>query len=558
MSLLGSLGAALTELTDGAVSALQPLAQRLDSWVNLATGFGTNRDKSMASTFQAGCMLTDADFRALYTYEDLAGKIADTFPREEMRLGFGLSGYAPDELAEAGKYLRKFELPQTVTDARIWGNVFGGSAIWPLVDDGLAPEEPLDLSKIRTVLGLRVIDRRWLIPETWYYTGPNAGYPELFRVVQPTQGGSLLTIGRIHESRLVRFPGVRTEWQEKLRLMMWDNSCFVKVYDALRSSGNTWKAIEVLVTDANQGVFKIQHLFDLVTSDPTQGDDAANFASSPSGKLLKRIAFMDRTRSAGRAIVLDKDLEDFERKPTSFAGLPDLSDRAWQRISAASEIPISRLIGQAPAGLNATGDAETEMFYAKVSSNQCQLVEPRLRQLLRILFAAQDAPKLTKRIDTSPTAISQKARKLPAPKPKEDAADYVARVSAQIAQYGMVSANQPQLILPSQRALIDDDPTEDLVITWLPLWAPSATELADIQLKKAQAAGLLITNQCLLPEEAMLSFDENSGWKFDREAREQILEDNAEELLQKSIDNKLNPPELEPKPGDKVPPPKEK
>jgi phage-related protein (TIGR01555 family) len=546
MSLLGSFGAALGELVQGVSAGLVPF--RSDGWQNLATGYGTSRDKTMAATFERGCALDDVTLSNLYSYDDLAGKVCDVYPKEEFRVGFAISGFDPGEVADAEKYLRKFEIPQTFTDARIWGNVYGGSAIWPLVDDGMSPDEPLDLTRIRSVMGTRVIDRRWLIPETWYFTGPKAGYPELYRVVQPTQGGALLIIGRIHESRLIRFPGARTEWQRKLSLLMWDESVLVKAYAALRSAGQVWQAIENLVSDANQGVFKIQHLFDLVTADPTQGDDAANFANSPSGKLLKRIAFMDRSRSSGRAIVLDKDLEDFERKPTSFAGLPELSQGQWQRVAAASDIPVSMLIGEAPAGLNATGSAEAEAFHAKVRANQEQIDEPRLRQLMRILFSAQDAPKLTKKIE-SPTQKGKGSIKAKAEakeqKGKQDALMSSPRLSAMAAQYGMLSQNQPLEPDPAEQAP-EQDPIADLEITWLPLRALSAAELSDLTLKRAQAGVALITAQVLLPEEVALSLDEDSGWKLDKEMRENILEENAEELLQKATENKLNPPENDP------------
>jgi uncharacterized protein len=557
MSLLGSFGATLTELVQG----VSPLVRMtLDGWQNLATGYGTSRDKTMSATFEQGCPLNDMTLSAMFSYDDLAGKICDVYPKEEMRCGFTISGYQPNEIADAQKYLNKFELPQTMTDARIWGNVYGGSVIWPLVDDGLPPEEPLDLAKIRSVMGLRVIDRRWLIPETWYYTGPKAGYPELYRAVQPTQGGALLIIGRIHETRLVKFPGARTEWQRKLSLLMWDESVLVKPYAALRSAGQIWQAIENLVSDANQGVFKIEHLFDLVTADPTQGDDAAAFASSPSGKLLKRIAFMDRTRSAGRAIVLDKTLEEFERVPTSFAGLPELSAGQWKRVAAASDIPVSRLIGEAPAGLNATGDAETETFHAKVNANRTQIVEPRLRQLLRILFSAQDAPKLSTAFvpgNNGKTKTAQ-ARQL---KAKEDArtsgqlfnatspltqtAGAVPRLSAQAAQYGMISANQP--LDPSQTGTAQGaDPIEALVIGWPDLGTPSVAARGLMTLQRAQAGVALITAQVLLPEEVALSLPDEDGWKIDKEARENILEENAEELLSKRAENTLNPAEQDP------------
>ena len=533
MSLLGSLGASLTELVEGVSSLV-----RLDGWQNVATGFGTGRDKTTAATFEIGDPLNDVTLSSLYSYDDLAGKVCDVYPKEEMRCGYKLSGYSPNEMADALKYLRRFELQQTITESRIWGNVYGGCAQWPIVDDGLLPEEPLDLTKIKTVFGIRVIDRRWLIPETWYFSGPKAGYPELYRVVQPTQGGVMLIIGRIHETRLIKYPGARTEWQRKLSLLMWDESVLVKPYAALRAAGQVWQAIESLVSDANQGVFKIQHLFDLVTSDPTQGDDAAAFAQSPSGKLLKRISFLDRTRSAGKSIVIDKDQEDFERKQTSFAGLPEISQAQWQRVAAATDIPVSRLIGEAPAGLNSTGDAETETFLAKVKANQTQIVEPRLRALLRILFAAQDAPKFTETVSSSP--MTKGSNKI---KVKTDAtygfANGVAQMQAQAAQRGAFD--------PAQAGAAEgDDPIADLVITWLPLREMSSKDRAAYVLSKATAAATLITAQVLLPEEAALSMTEDDGWQLDREARENILEENAEELLQKATENKLNPPEQNP------------
>jgi hypothetical protein len=122
----------------------------------------------------------------------------------------------------------------------------------------------------------------------------------------------------------------------------------------------------------------------------------------------------------------------------------------------------------------------------------------------------------------------------------------------------MASQNAPLDPSATQVAL-GDDPIEDLTIAWLPLWAPSATEQATINLQRAQEGQIWITAQVLLPEEEALSLPESAGWKFDREARESILDENAEELLQKRAENTLNPPEPEVKPGDTKPvDPKEK
>lgn len=445
-------------------------AVRTDGWANLATGFGTSRDKTQAAYFAQPDLLSPVDLANLYTYDDLAGTICDTYPREEMREGFGLSYDDSEDTGEVTEYLCRFQIPSVFADARIWGNVFGGSVIWPVVEDGLDTAEPLNLDGIQTVSCLKVIDARWLWPETYYTEGPRIGEPEVYRIVAPHAGGTAATIGLIHETRLIKFPGARTEHLAKIRLRMWDHSLLVKPYEALRQSGQTWQAIASLVSDANQAVFGISELWEAMGADPTQEQDAETGQLTPSGKLLKRIAFMDRLRSAGRAIVLDKDRESFERKATTFAGLAELSDRAWKRLAAAADMPVTILMGEAPAGLSATGDNDIRYFFAKVSSNQKQICEPRLRRLLDILMSAQDAPALGKRKDAEESE-------------SKDA---------------------------------------ELKIVWLPLWAPSAKELSEIRTARAQEAQVWVNLQAMLPEEAIMSLPKD-WWNINRKLREDVL-----------------------------------
>jgi hypothetical protein len=183
-------------------------------------------------------------------------------------------------------------------------------------------------------------------------------------------------------------------------------------------------------------------------------------------------------------VLLDKERETFERKPTQFAGLPDLSDRSWNRVAASSDIPVQLLVGEAPAGLNATGDVTLRWFFSGVSQEQTQVDEPRLLKILRILFAADDAPELK--------------------------------------------------AVESDNGGETPDPFDALGLVWLPLWAPTAQELATIRLQRAQEAALWITNQVFRPEEIAMSLPED--WiPFDRELRQQILEDDHETLMAQQV-----------------------
>lgn len=477
---------------------------RLDGWVNQMTGYGTSRDKTTAARFCQGVELTDFDLSNLWRFDGLAGRIVDVWPREEMRLGFGIKGLSAECVSDVDRYLKPFDLVGKVTHGRIWGRLYGGCALWTMLDDGLDPSEPIDLTRIKTVLGIRVIDRRWLTPADYYDDGPKLGIVSIWRVTQPTAGGKGQVIGYIHETRVVTFPGALTDELEKIRKLSWDDSVLTKPYAALRAAGQVWAAIDALVADANQAVMSVEGLYEMIASDPDSTDPSTN---NPTGgaTLLKRASLMDQMRSAGRMIVLDKERETFERKSTSFAGLPELNNAQWTRVSADSEIPVAILTGQSPAGLNATGDTTFQRFFAVADSNRTQIDEPIILCLLRILLSAQDAPELVaeaKEADKSNTGKKTKA-----------------------------------------------DPIDEIGLVWLPLWAPTAAELADIRLKRAQEAKIWIVDiQGLLPEEGILSVP-REWWTFDREMREQVLEDDAENMVKQRAEQQLAPPPVPVVPG---------
>lgn len=438
---------------------------RQDSWQNVAMGFGTGRDKTSGTNFGGPCIpLTDQECADLFQFDDIAGKIVSALPKEAFRDGFCITGLPSEQVKAASAYLERFALNQQCKTDAVWGRCFGLGATWIHVDDGLSPEQPLDLTKIRTVYKLVTVDKRHIQPFRWYKDGPKVGEPELYMLYQPSAHHTMQQAGLIHESRVVIWPGDMTEIRAKIQRNNADYSVLQKPYDALKSSGNTWKAIEILTTDANQAVYKIKNLWRMIAADPNQGEDSKTGNGTPSGALLLRIRFMDLARSVSKAIVLDADGEDFERKASSFTGLADLSDRAWNRVAAAADMPVTILTGQAPAGLNATGASDLRWWYGRVASEQVQTYEPRVKRILQVLLSAQDS--------------------------------------------GI------QLTEESFKAV---------TVTWKPLWAPSAAELADMQLKWAQTGQVMIQEQMITPEEYTLGAPEEWFSALDRDQRREMI-----------------------------------
>ncbi len=55
-------------------------------------------------------------------------------------------------------------------------------------------------------------------------------------------------------------------------------------------------------------------------------------------------------------------------------------------------MPVSLLFGQAPAGLNATGDSDIRFFYDRVASWQKKELLPQMRRLLKLQLLARQGP----------------------------------------------------------------------------------------------------------------------------------------------------------------------
>jgi uncharacterized protein len=363
----------------------EKVAEHFDAWQNIVTGAGTERDKTTANTFSWDMRLNDQTLEALYHNDDLAARVVDILPEHMLRPGYILTlpgnEQAAADLREQEEALGGLD---GVQDAMVWGRLYGGAALFVGADDGRLPYEALDENNIKSIMYVRVIDRRDLIPTTWYLDPrhPKFGLPETFRVViMPAASGvSVVANVVIHESRLIIFRGARTSLRVRRQNYGWDHSVLQKVWPVLSLYSTIWQSVGALVSDANQAVITIKDLI-------------GQMADGKYKTILDRLAVMDRTRSSMRALVLDSDGEGFERKPTNFAGLPDILQIAGARLSAAFDgMPLTFLFGTSPGGLNATGESDTRNWYATVESKRQIYLGPRLKRFFTLLMLAKSGP----------------------------------------------------------------------------------------------------------------------------------------------------------------------
>jgi len=94
---------------------------------------------------------------------------------------------------------------------------------------------------------------------------------------------------------------------------------------------------------------------------------------------------MDMGRSVARAVLIDSE-EEFERKSTNVAGLPDLLNWLASRVASALDMPLTRLMGQSPKGLGNEGETDAQFYYDRILKLQNQKVAPWLRRIISLII----------------------------------------------------------------------------------------------------------------------------------------------------------------------------
>ena len=370
------------------------LATRLDGWMNVLVGLGdATRDKQESAEHVPGVPLDPQQLDALYRDDDTAARICDTVPNEMLRKGFGITiqpGEDNKEMAAAAQETEaailtaaeELDVITTFIEAMTWGRLFGGGAIFVGADDGAADMSlPLNEENIKTIKSLAVLYKRYLTVQEWYGDPMEKlfGKPKIYNMQPSVNSPEGIEQVFVHHTRLIVFLGTRPTIEQRIELQGWSDSVLDRVDTVLRDYNMGWKAVTHLLQDASQAVFKIKNLIQQI---------AANNTSA----ILTRLRLVDMNRSIARAIAIDADGETFERQPYNFGGVHEILDKLMLRMASAARMPVTILMGQSPAGMDATGDSDTRWFYDTIASDRQTELTPKLRHLLKIVMLAKDGP----------------------------------------------------------------------------------------------------------------------------------------------------------------------
>ena len=315
---------------------------------------------------------------SLYRSHWVVQKIINTIPQDMMKNGYDLqSDINPDQIQKISKIIRQTRLHSKILNGLYWGRLYGGAAGIIMIDgEADRMDEPLDLDRVMpgAFKGLLIMDR-WsgiqpsadLITDI---TDPDFGMPEYYEVTLPEGQGVI----RLHNSRVCRFSGREMPYLEKLAENYWGTSEMEHVFSELKKRDNVSWNIALLTFMANIRVMKMDGMEQLMAYGGGKQQEA----------LYNTLEGLNMMLNNNGIQILGKD-DSYESHQYTFSGLGEVYDRFMMDVSGACGIPVTKLFGRSPAGMNSTGDADMDNYYDTIEQSQESQLRPVLDKLLPIV-----------------------------------------------------------------------------------------------------------------------------------------------------------------------------
>jgi len=332
-----------------------------DSFQNLQAKLGLGADNLVSQGSYAFNPISRDRTKLENAYRSswIVRQAVDVIPEDMTRAGVDLQAdIDPDHADQIQRTLRSLRVWQSLTQGLKWSRLYGG-AVAVLLIDGQKLDTPL---RVETVgkgqfRGMVVFDRWMLTPSSRLVTeyGPSLGSPESYTL---TVTNAALPAGDIHHSRLIRFDGDDLPFWQRQSENGWGLSVLESLYDRLIAFDST-------TAGASQLVFKA-HLRTLRMKDYRK---AVATGGAAFDGVVKQLDAIRKYQSSEGVTIIDAE-DELEMSSYTFSGLSDVLLQFGQQLSGALQIPLVRLFGQSPAGLNATGESDIRTYYDGIAQRQ--------------------------------------------------------------------------------------------------------------------------------------------------------------------------------------------
>ena len=385
-----------------------------DAFSNPLFRLGYGSQSPLEATEYPLTRMTDnyALLNSLYRDNWVVQNVVGIIPDDMTKKWFAPAGaVGPEHLKELDRVQRVTALRERVNEGLRWGRLYGGAAGLIMIrgQEGMLGQ-PLELESIYpgTFQGLYILDRwQGVVPGMELVFEGGEPVPAYYSITD-ARGN---TVAKVHHSRLVRFTGRDLPFLERVAELYWGESEVEALYNDVVKHDNVAANMAALTFRANVDTMEVQNLDQLFSV--TSGEQQRRFWNVMQAQSVMKSNFGMQLVNRG---------DQIKNTQYTFTGLQEVYDSMCIDLSGASRIPVTKLFGRSPAGMNATGESDLRNYYDYVDT----LREAKLRPILEKLL--------------------------------------------------------PVLAMSAWGAVPDG-----LDITFPPLWTPTAAEVAEIALKKAQA-----------------------------------------------------------------------
>lgn len=339
-----------------------------DGLINAISGMGTLLDKNAHSRFQQTGNMDKHELEAMYREDWIAAKAIDVPSNDKVREWRKFEGLEEDQLGRVEKEETRLQYKAKMNEALKWGDLYGGALLILDVEGTGEPEEELKLDRVSVgaFKSMTVIDRNRigsmnaLVEDPF---DPNFGLPSFYAI-----GGR-----NIHCSRVVRFEGIQLPRDIAMRVDYWGDPVLFRMKQSIINAQTVCNSVASMMHESNVDVLRVPGLMHMVGD--CEGEE----------QLMKRLQAVNLSKSLYNMLLIDGD-EEYEKKSNTITGLKSITYDYIAAAAGAADIPLTRLLGVSPAGLNSTGESDLRNYYDRIRAQQESDLRQKLSYIDSIMF----------------------------------------------------------------------------------------------------------------------------------------------------------------------------
>jgi len=342
------------------------MAYLFDTFTNFLSGMGViGRDKLVSSQYVTQ-IWTRQQLEASFRSDWIARKAITIPPFDATRewRAWQAEGDQIEALEKTEKRVQiQLKLQQAMTKARL----YGGACILIGVDGNMEKELDPETIKKDGLKWLHVLAPHQVVVDELDkdIESPYYGQP-LFYTMRDDSGKAGVSDVKIHPSRMVRLIGNDTP--DAMEQHGWGDPMLQMIHDAVNAAGTVAGSIATLIAEAKFDVIKVPGLTEIFSTE------------AGTNRIIKRFSEANVAKSVINGVLMDAE-EDWQRIGVNLAGMPEVLQMYLQIAAGASDIPVTRFLGQAPAGLNSTGESDLRNYYDRIASDQALRLTPAMEKL---------------------------------------------------------------------------------------------------------------------------------------------------------------------------------